>query len=134
PALSDDSGLEVDALDGRPGVYSARFAGPDASDADNLRKLVDELRDVPDNACSARYRCVIALVRAADDDTPLLARGTWEGRIVRVARGDGGFGYDPVFVPTGESRTVAEMPLAEKNVVSHRALALRALLAQWPRL
>jgi len=131
PALADDSGLEVDALDGRPGVYSARFAGVGASDAANLQKLLDALRDVADDARSARYRCVIALVRAADDPQPLLARGAWEGRIVRAPRGEGGFGYDPVFVPSGETRTVAEMTLAEKNVVSHRALALRALLAQW---
>ena len=134
PALADDSGLEVDALDGRPGVYSARFAGAGASDAANLRKLIDELREVADDARTARYRCVIALVRAVDDPRPLLARGVWQGRIVREPRGAGGFGYDPVFVPSGESRTVAEMSIGEKNVVSHRALALRALLAQWQTL
>jgi XTP/dITP diphosphohydrolase len=129
PALADDSGLEVDALGGRPGVFSARFAGVGASDADNLRRLLAELEDVPEGYRQARYQCVIVWVRSVGDQTPLVAHGTWEGRIAHAARGQGGFGYDPIFVPGGERRTAAELSSAEKNAVSHRAQALRALVA-----
>ena len=130
PALADDSGLEVDALGGRPGVRSARFAGADASDADNLRQLLDELRDVPPWLRQACYQCVIVLVRSAADAQPLIARGSWEGHIATAARGGGGFGYDPVFVPVGEQRSAAELEPHEKNALSHRAQALRALVAR----
>lgn len=133
-ALADDSGLEVDALGGRPGVHSARYAGDDANDARNLAKLLGELADVPDERRGARYRCVIAFVRRADDAQPLLAEGAWEGRIAQTPRGTGGFGYDPVFVPAGENRTAAELEPAVKNASSHRARALRALEAQLARL
>jgi len=129
PALADDSGLEVDALGGRPGVRSARFAGADASDADNLRQLLDELRDVPPWLRQACYQCVIVLVRSAADAQPLIARGSWEGHIATAPRGGGGFGYDPVFVPAGEQRSAAELEPLEKNALSHRARALRALVA-----
>lgn len=129
PALADDSGLEVDALGGRPGVRSARFAGEHASDQQNLQRLLAELEEVPDSWRQARYQCVIACVRDAADPAPLIASGSWEGHIARAPRGDGGFGYDPVFVPTGESRTAAQLPAPEKNAVSHRAQALRALVA-----
>jgi len=129
PALADDSGLEVDALGGRPGVFSARFAGAQASEADNLRQLLAELEDVPEGYRQARYQCVIVWVRSVGDQAPLVAHGTWEGRIAHVARGQGGFGYDPVFIPAGERRTAAELDSAEKNAVSHRAQALRALVA-----
>ena len=129
PALADDSGLEVDALDGRPGVWSARFAHPGASDAANLALLLAELEGVPEARRGARYQCVVAWVGAADDPAPLIGRGTWEGRIARAARGAGGFGYDPAFIPAGETRTAAELAAAEKNAVSHRAQALRALVA-----
>jgi len=128
-ALADDSGLEVDALGGRPGVWSARFAGEGASDEANLRRLLEELDGVPDAVRQARYQCVIACVHAASDPAPLIASGTWEGRIVHEPRGEGGFGYDPVFVPTGEQRTAAELPAAVKNASSHRAQALIALVA-----
>jgi len=131
PALADDSGLEVDALDGRPGVHSARYAGPHASDADNLALLLEELTGVPPALRTARYRCVIAFVRSPDDDAPLIATGDWEGTIATAPRGTGGFGYDPVFVPADGSRTVAELSDAEKNAVSHRGKALAALLAKW---
>jgi len=127
-ALADDSGLEVDALDGRPGVYSARYAGADATDEANNRKLVAELAGVPEPR-RARYRCVIALVRGPDDPAPLLAAGAWEGRIAPAPRGTGGFGYDPLFLVGEGARTAAELPAGEKNRVSHRALALRSLLA-----
>ena len=132
PALADDSGLEVDALQGRPGVYSARYAGEHASDADNLALLLDELTGVPEALRAARYRCVIVCVMSADDPAPLIAAGSWEGRIATNPRGNGGFGYDPAFIAAGEERTVAEMSAGEKNAVSHRASALRALLKQWP--
>jgi XTP/dITP diphosphohydrolase len=131
-ALADDSGLEVDALGGRPGVWSARFAGAAASDQDNLELLLRELQQVPEGQRGARYRCVIVLVRSGEDPQPLVAHGTWEGRIAMSARGSGGFGYDPVFVPAGvvgNPRTAAQLTAAEKNAVSHRGQALRALLA-----
>ena len=130
PALADDSGIEVDALQGRPGVYSARYAGEGASDAQNLEKLLAELQSVPDGARAARYRCVMALVRGAHDPQPLLAEGTWQGQILRAPRGTGGFGYDPVFLPDGLDQTAAELPPAQKNALSHRGQALRALAAR----
>ena len=129
PALADDSGLEVDALGGRPGVWSARFAGAGASDAANLERLLQELASRPGQARTARYQCVIVFLRSAADAAPLVARGTWEGRITEQPRGSGGFGYDPVFVPQGLGCTAAELPPADKNLVSHRGKALRALIA-----
>lgn len=131
PAMADDSGLEVDALGGAPGVRSARYAGEAAGDLANLQKLLQAMREIPPAARSARFRCVIALVRTADDPAPLLGRGHWEGRILESARGAGGFGYDPVFAPRSEARSVAELPSAEKHAQSHRAAALRDLIAQW---
>jgi XTP/dITP diphosphohydrolase len=130
PAIADDSGIEVDALDGAPGVYSARYAGEGASDAANLEKLLLALRGVPDSRRGARYRCVIVYVRHADDPQPLIGEGTWEGSIIDARRGLNGFGYDPSFVPAGEIRTAAEMTAAEKHAVSHRGQAMRAFLAQ----
>jgi guanylate kinase len=129
PALADDSGIEVDALDGRPGVRSARFAGEGASDAENLRKLLAELHEVPMEFRQARYHCVIAFVRRHDDPEPVVAHGTWEGRIALEPRGRGGFGYDPIFLPADAPGTAAELDSAVKNEVSHRAQALRAWLA-----
>jgi XTP/dITP diphosphohydrolase len=129
PALADDSGLEVDALGGRPGVWSARFAGAGASDAQNRALLMRELEGRPGDARTARYQCVIVFVSHADDPSPVIAHGTWEGSIAREARGSGGFGYDPVFVPAGNMRTAAELSPADKNLVSHRGKALRALIA-----
>lgn len=128
PALADDSGLEVDALDGRPGVWSARYAGPDSTDADNNAKLLAELAGVPAARRTARYRCVIAFVRSADDPEPLLAQGAWEGRIGEARQGSGGFGYDPLFWPAGLAMTAAQMEPAAKNAVSHRGLALAELM------
>jgi len=133
PALADDSGLEVDALGGAPGVWSARFAGAGASDARNLARLLETLRAVPEGRRTARYRCVIVLLRSADDARPLIAQGSWEGRIIDTPRGTGGFGYDPVFVPAGEERTAAELDAAAKNAVSHRGQALAALVAMLAR-
>ena len=127
PAIADDSGIEVDALGGRPGVYSARYAGEGATDPSNLRKMLDELRSIPADQRSARYQCVIAFVRTAGDPSPLIAHGTWEGRILLEPRGTGGFGYDPIFQPAGLDSSAAELSAAEKNARSHRGEALRAL-------
>jgi len=129
PALADDSGIEVDALGGRPGVWSARFAGEGSSDEQNLRRLLAELHDVPDGFRQARYQCVIVWVRAPSDPAPVIAQGAWEGSIAHTPRGRGGFGYDPVFLPAGEHRTAAELSSIEKNALSHRGKALRALVA-----
>src|ERR1700691_4372860 len=123
PALADDSGLEVDALDGRPGVWSARYAGAAATDDDNNARLLAELDGVPLERRGARYRCVLVLVRDADDSVPLTACGSWEGRIATRRAGSGGFGYDPLFIPEGHEMTVAELPVALKNAQSHRGKA-----------
>jgi XTP/dITP diphosphohydrolase len=133
PALADDSGLEVDALDGRPGVYSARYAGAQATEADNNARLLSELAGVPPQRRSARYRCVLALVRDAADTAPLIASGSWEGRIALQPAGHGGFGYDPLFLPEGLEVSAAELPLGRKNALSHRARALAALVKQLER-
>lgn len=128
PALADDSGLEVDALGGRPGVWSARYAGQGATDAANNALLLHELATVTDAARQARYRCVIAYLRYPEDPAPLIATGDWEGCIARAPTGTGGFGYDPLFIPAGLAISAAQMPLADKNAVSHRGSALAALL------
>ncbi len=130
PALADDSGLEVDALGGAPGVYSARYAGLQASDADNLDKLLTALQTVPEGQRRARFRCVIAFVRSADDPEPIIGEGVWEGYILTAPRGLGGFGYDPVFADVQTHLSAAEMSSSEKNLRSHRAIALRDFLAR----
>jgi len=130
PAIADDSGIEVDALGGAPGVRSARYAGEGASDRDNVAKMLCELAGVPAAARTARYRCVIALVRDANDIDPVIGEGSWEGHITEAPRGSGGFGYDPIFIPAGLQCTAAELSAATKNAMSHRALALSALVAQ----
>jgi XTP/dITP diphosphohydrolase len=127
-AIADDSGIEVDALAGAPGVFSARFAGEHASDADNNRKLLAELVAVPAEQRSARFRCVLAYVRSATDPAPIVATGTWEGRVLEIPRGANGFGYDALFLPNGITQTAAELTGEAKNVASHRGQALRALL------
>ncbi|MFZ5465901.1 MAG: RdgB/HAM1 family non-canonical purine NTP pyrophosphatase [Pseudomonadota bacterium] len=133
PAIADDSGLEVDALNGAPGIYSARYAGPDKGDVANNDKLLDALRDTPWDARRARFQCVIAYLRHAEDPTPLIAQGTWEGMILEGPRGERGFGYDPLFwVPTHECSS-AELDAATKNALSHRGQAMRALLEQLGR-
>jgi XTP/dITP diphosphohydrolase len=133
PAMADDSGLEVDALGGAPGVRSARYAGEGAGDLANLKKLLEAMQSVPDGSRSARFLCVIALVQSADDPAPVLGRGVWEGVILHSPRGSGGFGYDPVFAPRGETRSVAELVAAEKHAQSHRGSALRDLHARLRR-
>jgi XTP/dITP diphosphohydrolase len=125
PALADDSGIEVDALGGRPGPRSARFAGEDATDERNLRELIRSLKGVPASGRTARYRCVALL--AHSDGREVYAEGVCEGTLVSKPRGAGGFGYDPIFVPAGWDRTMAELTDDEKDRISHRGRALRAL-------
>jgi len=135
PAVADDSGLVVDALEGRPGIHSARFAGEDASDADNVALLLEKLDGVPEPHRGARFVCAMALLRFPSDPVPLICEGSWQGRIAMSPRGGGGFGYDPVFI-TADGRTSAELSAAEKNRLSHRGQAVRELVrrlpAAWP--
>ena len=126
-ALADDSGIEVDALNGAPGIYSARYAGPGASDADNVAKLLSDLQGVEGEQRRARFRCVMVVLRHAADPSPLICEGTWEGSVSIEARGTHGFGYDPVFVPQGMTEHSAELERDVKNRISHRAQALIAL-------
>lgn len=130
PAIADDSGIEVDALHGAPGIYSARYAGSQASDRDNLQKLLHELRDVPEARRTARYRCVLVYMRRADDPFPLICSGTWNGLIASAPSGQGGFGYDPIFYLPELRLTAAELSSEEKNRRSHRGQALRCLLRE----
>jgi XTP/dITP diphosphohydrolase len=128
-AIADDSGIEVDALNGAPGIYSARYAGPGASDRANLEKLLHELQGVAATERNARFQCLMVYLRHADDPTPLICQGTWEGSILLEPRGDNGFGYDPVFyVPTHDCSS-AELAADVKNSLSHRGQALRQLVA-----
>ena len=123
-ALADDSGLEIDALGGRPGTQSRRFAGEGATDADRIAKVLSLMAEGPDDQRSARFRCAVAI--AEPSGLVHEVSGTCEGTIARAPRGSGGFGYDPIFLPAGESRTMAELSLDEKNAISHRGKALRA--------
>jgi XTP/dITP diphosphohydrolase len=131
PAIADDSGIEVDALCGAPGVHSARYAGEDATDEENLARLLAAIEGVPQEKRTARYQCVIVYVNSPEDPDPFVGLGTWEGSIIDARRGTNGFGYDPSFVPAGDTRTAAEIPRDEKNLKSHRGQALRAFLAQF---
>ena len=128
PAIADDSGIEVVALNGAPGIYSARYAGPNATDADNLQQLLTTLANVSDGQRAARYRAALVFVRDADDTHPLICEAVWSGSITRVPQGEGGFGYDPVFWLPEYQLTAAQLSAAEKNRVSHRAQALQQLL------
>lgn len=129
PALADDSGIEVDALKGAPGIYSARYAGEGASDEENNQKLLTELAHIPEPARRARYQCVIAFLKHDTDPTPLISQGSWEGFITHGPRGSGGFGYDPLFRPADKACTAAELDAGEKNRISHRGQAIRAFYA-----
>ena len=129
-AIADDSGLEVDALNGAPGIYSARYAGEGASDSANNRRLLKELEDVADADRTARYRCAIAYMRWPHDAAPVVCQASWEGTISKAPEGSGGFGYDPLFRPDGMNCSAAQLSPDEKNATSHRARALRALLTQ----
>ncbi len=131
PALADDSGLCVDALGGAPGVHSARFAGDGASDADNIARLLATLEDVPDADRGATFLCVIVALRWADDPAPLVAEGRWHGCIAKQPAGEGGFGYDPVFIDPARGATAAQLGPGEKNRVSHRGVATAGLMSRW---
>ncbi len=128
PVIADDSGLEVDALQGAPGIHSSRYAGPDADDRANVDKLLAALAGVPEAARTARFQCLVVYLRHAADPTPLICQGTWEGRILFQPRGSGGFGYDPVFLVPDQGCSAAELPLELKNRISHRGQALCRLL------
>jgi XTP/dITP diphosphohydrolase len=129
PAIADDSGLEVDALNGAPGIYSARYAGAGATDTQNLQKLLADLEKVPQEQRTARFQCLLVYMRHAQDPTPRIYQGTWEGRIIFEPRGESGFGYDPVFFVPGHNCTSAELAPEVKNALSHRGQALRLLVA-----
>jgi XTP/dITP diphosphohydrolase len=128
PAIADDSGLAVDALGGAPGIYSARYAGEEASDRQNLLKLLAALENVPDDKRQAQFHCVLVYLRHAEDPTPLVFHGSWQGEITRSAVGEGGFGYDPIFFVPELGKTAGEMTKAEKHAVSHRGKAMTLLL------
>ena len=130
PALADDSGLAVDALEGRPGVRSARFAGDDATDQDNVDALLDAMAGVPDGQRGAQFHCVLVYLRHAEDPTPIICHGRWPGSILRSPQGDGGFGYDPVFLAPEHGCSAAELSRAEKGSISHRGRALKILMDQ----
>jgi len=129
PAIADDSGLAVDFLGGAPGIYSARYAGADASDQENLDKLLVALKDVPQGQRGAQFHCVLVYMRHAEDPTPLVCHGSWAGEITFAEAGEGGFGYDPIFYVPELGKTAAELTREEKSAVSHRGLALKLLLA-----
>ncbi len=128
PAIADDSGLSVDALGGRPGIYSARFAGAGASDADNNAKLLELLADTPEAERGAEFICALVYLRHAEDPCPLICEGRWRGRMLDAPRGSNGFGYDPLFYVPGRDCSSAELAPEEKNRISHRGLALTALI------
>jgi len=130
PAIADDSGIEVDALHGAPGIYSARYAGEHSSDEDNLHKLLAALEGRTAIERTARYCCALVYMRWEHDPFPLISQGSWEGRITTAPRGTGGFGYDPIFELPQRGVTVAQLPAAEKNQLSHRGQALRGLVEQ----
>lgn len=126
PAIADDSGLVVPALDGAPGVYSARFAGEHATDVMNNQKLLDSMQNMTEDERDAYYYCVIVFMRDSDDPTPIICEGKWQGKILQSPRGNQGFGYDPLFYVLSERKTAAELTLYRKNELSHRGAALRA--------
>ena len=128
-AIADDSGLEVDALHGAPGIYSARYAGKDAGDKANLMKLLEDIKNVPDEKRSARFQCVLVYLRHEHDPTPIICQGTWEGRLLHAPVGENGFGYDPIFFVPTHNCSSAQLPSETKNALSHRGQALRQLVA-----
>ena len=132
PAISDDSGLEVAALHGKPGIYSARFAGTDANAQKNIQKLLADLEGVPDEKRKARFYCVLVFLAHADDSTPLICEGTWNGTILTHPIGKNGFGYDPVFFDANENCSAAQLSLQKKRILSHRGKALELLIEKLP--
>ncbi|MBU0455606.1 MAG: RdgB/HAM1 family non-canonical purine NTP pyrophosphatase [Pseudomonadota bacterium] len=130
PAIGDDSGLEVDALSGKPGIYSARFAGPNVTQEEHINKLLEAMRDVPEEKRTARFCCVLAFMRHKEDPMPIVASGRWEGRILMESVGSNGFGYDPIFFVPDQNCSAACLSQEKKNQLSHRSRALRSLLEQ----
>lgn len=128
PAIADDSGISVDALGGAPGIYSARYAGEEATDEQNLHKLLDAMKSVPDGERQAQFNCVLVYLRHAEDPTPLVFHGRWHGIITHEPSGQGGFGYDPIFYVPELNCTSAELTKSEKQAISHRGKALAMLL------
>jgi XTP/dITP diphosphohydrolase len=133
PAIADDSGLEVQALQGGPGIYSARYAGEKASAKDCINKLLSEMQAIPDNKRQANFHCTLVYLNHAADPVPLICEGDWHGVILKQPQGDDGFGYDPIFFDPKEQCSAAELPLDKKNRLSHRGQALRMLVTQLPR-
>lgn len=131
PAIADDSGIEVDALHGAPGIYSSRYAGPDASDTDNIQALLTAMKDVPENERTARFQCVVVFMRHAEDPTPLICQGSWQGQILQAPIGDEGFGYDPVFWVSETDCTAAELSPEQKHAISHRGKAMRQFMEEF---
>lgn len=131
PAIADDSGIEVDALHGAPGIYSSRYAGEQASDADNIEALLKALNGVPESERNARFQCVVVYMRHAKDPTPLICQGTWHGQILSEAAGDGGFGYDPVFFVPETDCSAAELSSQQKHAISHRGQAMRSFIEEF---
>ena len=132
PALSDDSGIAVDALNGQPGIYSARYAGEQASDSDNVAKLLQALEGVEQEKRGAQFHCVIVYMRDAEDPTPLICHGSWQGRILTTVQGENGFGYDPIFYVPEYDCSAAQLDPETKNSLSHRGKALHKLLYSLP--
>lgn len=128
PALADDSGLSVAALNGRPGIRSARYAGLHAKSDDNIRKLLEEMRDIPDDQRQATFHCVLAFLTSANDPAPIICHGRWHGSILHKRHGQDGFGYDPVFYVSSENKSAAELSAEVKNQISHRGIALRSFI------
>ncbi len=131
PAIADDSGIEVDALHGAPGIYSSRYAGPDASDTDNIEALLEAMKDVPETERTARFQCVVVFMRHAEDPTPLICQGSWQGQILQSPLGDEGFGYDPVFWVSETDCTAAELSPEQKHAISHRGKAMRQFMEEF---
>jgi len=127
PSLADDSGIEIDALKGAPGIYSARYAGEGASDSDNVKKALSELKDIPEQQRSARFQCLMVLLEHEKDPTPLICQGSWEGRILTEPQGENGFSYDPVFYVPEHQCSAAQLTAEQKNALSHRGKALMQL-------
>ncbi|NQY26109.1 MAG: RdgB/HAM1 family non-canonical purine NTP pyrophosphatase [Piscirickettsiaceae bacterium] len=131
PAIADDSGIEVDYLLGAPGIYSARYSGLDASDTDNLNALLAALKDVPENERTARYQCILVMMRHSKDPTPLICQADWQGRILTSPIGDDGFGYDPVFWVDEHKCSAAQLSSEQKHAISHRGKAIRQFMTEF---
>lgn len=131
PAIADDSGLEVDALSGAPGIRSSRYAGDNASDRDNIEALLAAMKDVPETERQARFQCLLVYMRHADDPTPLICQGTWHGQILTEPVGDGGFGYDPIFFVAETDCSAAELTAQQKHAISHRGQAMRRFIEEF---